>query len=257
VRLADGSETALFDGMNPVKAKGVPRPQAKAFAKAGYLDAEQLDNLLLAIAVYARESPGKQAKGLRDYALFFTYIMTGGRSSEIRTWTWGGLRKQAGRWMYHWENKGKEGWDEVPPPAWQAVELYLRLSGRWGKLAAGDYIFTPLGDSTKNFGRAGEEWTTNRPLSGHEVGRCLKFYGARAGLDPALLHTHILRHSAYMLYTEGGVDVRFCSKLLHHSSLAVTTLYDHVMSGQRNTEWAKASAQLKSSPTVFEGDGGR
>ena len=104
------------------------------------------------------------------------------------------------------------------------------------------FIFTALSDNIRHLHPHLQPGSA--PLSAHEVGRLLKFYGRRAGLDPNHLHVHVLRHTAYMLYTNGGADVRFCSKLLHHSSLATTTRYDHVMAGQRNTEWAKAVSQL-------------
>ena len=160
---------------------------------------------------------------------------------------WKDLRLQAGSPYYHWENKGKSGWDELAVPAWEAIRTYLQLANRLPTMAGDDYIFTPLSDAAARFGRI-EDWHTNRPLSGHEVGRLLKKYGALAGLDCAMVHIHTLRHSAYMLYTAAGSDVRFCSKLLHHSSLATTSRYDHIMAGQRNTEWAKAWSLLDLRP---------
>ena len=230
---------ALFEGINPVKAKGVPRPQPKPFAEAAYLNIEQLRALLSAISTWALSSPARNLQGLRDYALFTAYLLTGGRSSEIRVLQWRDLRLQAGSPYYHWQNKGKAGWDELAVPAWEAIRTYLQLANRLSTIAGEDYIFTPLGDAAARFGRI-EDWHTNRPLSGHEVGRLLKKYGALAGLDCRKVHIHSLRHSAYMLYTAAGSDIRFCSKLLHHSSLAITSRYDHIMAGQRNTEWAKA-----------------
>lgn len=246
--LPDGR--SLFEGVNPVKAKGVPRPQPKPFAEAAYLNVEQLRALLSAISTWAVSSPARNLQGLRDFALFTAYLLTGGRSSEIRVLQWKDLRLQAGSPYYHWENKGKSGWDELAVPAWEAIRTYLQLANRLSTITRDDYIFTPLSDAAARFGRI-EDWHTNRPLSGHEVGRLLKKYGALAGLDPALLHVHTLRHSAYMLYTAAGSDVRFCSKLLHHSSLATTSRYDHIMAGQRNTEWAKAWSLLDLRPVGF------
>ncbi len=249
----DGSSRPLFDGVNPVKAHGVPRPAPKPFADAAYLNPEQLRTLLNTIATWAKAAPARNLQGLRDYALFTAYVLTGGRSAEIRLMQWADLRQQAGRTYYHWSNKGKSGWDELPPPAWDAIRTYLQLAGRLGSSQPTDYIFTPLSDSATRFGHIQDhDWTQNRPLSGHEVGRLLKKYGELAGFDARQLHVHTLRHSAYMLYTEGGVDVRFCSKLLHHGSLATTSHYDHVMAGQRNTEWAKAWSLLDLAPLTFD-----
>lgn len=259
VELADGSSVPLFDGVNPVKAQGVPKPAPRPFAEANYLNPEQLKTLLETIARWARSDPARNLQGLRDYALFTCYVITGGRSSEIRVWRWSDLRQQAGRTFYHWDNKGKSGWDELPPPAWDAVRTYLQLANRLGTIQPGDYIFTALSDCAERFRRHSRQnhqppAPGRQPLSGHEVGRLLKKYGKLAGFDERLLHVHTLRHSAYMLYTEGGVDVRFCSKMLHHGSLATTSHYDHVMAGQRNTEWAKAWSLIDLAPLTFEAD---
>lgn len=251
IRLPDGTDVKLFDGVNPVKAQGVPKPAPRPFAEANYLSPEQLRALLNTIGLWAKSSPSRNLQGLRDYSLFTCYVMTGGRSSEIRLLRWQDLRQQGGRTYYHWTNKGKTGWDELPPPAWEALDRYLQLANRRLTIQPGDYIFTPLGDSALRFGNIAE-WDANRPLSGHEVGRLLKKYAALAGFEARLQHVHTLRHSAYMLYTEGGVDVRFCSKLLHHSNLATTSHYDHVMAGQRNTEWAKAWTLLDLDLFTFE-----
>lgn len=257
VEMPDNNTISLFDGLNPVKAAGVPRPSPKPFENATYLDAAQLSALLDAISRWCVASPTRHLQGLRDYAMFHCYILTGGRSSEVRVWRWRDLRQQGGGWQYYYNNKGKTGWNDLPGDAWESVYRYLTLAGLWGKLTPDDYIFTPLTDSALRFQRIQDvDWTRNHPLSGHEIGRLLKRYGELAGLEPDLLHVHTLRHSAYMLYTEAGVDVRFCSKLLNHSSLATTTHYDHIMVGQRNTEWRKAAALLTCQPPLFPIDPG-
>jgi site-specific recombinase XerD len=252
VEMPDETTIKLFDGVNPVKASGVPRPQSKPFEDATFLDSTQLSALLNAISRWTNADPKRHLQGLRDYAIFHCYILTGGRSSEVRVWRWQDLRQQGGAWQYYWDNKGKKGWQDLPADAFESLHRYLTLAGRWGNLQPDDYLFTPLTDAVMHLKHIQpDDWSRNRALSGHEIGRLLKRYGDLAGLDPDLLHVHTLRHSAYMLYTEAGVDVRYCSKLLHHSSLATTTNYDHVMVGQRNTEWRKAAALLTIQPPLF------
>lgn len=252
VVLPDGTLISLHTGVNPVKTTGVPRPQPQAYHAASYMDAAQLSALLNAISRWTNADPKRHLHGLRNYALFHCYILTGGRSAEVRVWRWQDLRQRSGGWQYYCANKGKEGWHDLPGDAWDSVQRYLSLAGRWGHLTAGDYIFTPLTDAASRFGHIqAADWRRNRPLSGHELGRLLKRYGELAGLDPALLHVHTLRHSAYMLYTAAGVDLRFCSRLLDHSSLATTTHYDHIMVGQHNTEWRRAAALLTIQPPLL------
>jgi integrase len=130
-----------------VKANQSPRSRRAAFAEAAYLNVEQLRALLSAISTWAVSSPARNLQGLRDFALFTAYLLTGGRSSEIRVLQWQDLRLQAGSPYYHWENKGKSGWDELAVPAWEAIRTYLQLANRLPTLTKDDYIFTPLSDA--------------------------------------------------------------------------------------------------------------
>ncbi len=248
VALPDGRVTPLFDGVNPAKSRVVKRPRTRAFQQTTYLDREQLRALLGAIRSYKARNA---AKGLRDYALFLAYISTGGRNSEIRLWRWGDLKRRGSKVFYDWANKGKSGSDEVPSHAWDAIEEFLRVSGRLESMQDDDYIFTPLSDNVVRLKRpdgspvvAEGSWTRNRPLSAQEVNRCLRQYARLAGLETSRLHVHCLRHSAYMLYREADVPLEERSRLLHHSSLQITSVYDHAVAGQRNVGWAKASTLL-------------
>lgn len=246
VRAKDGRMVKLFDGINPVKTRAVKRPKSKAFERTTWLDAEQLKSLLQAVRGYAEINA---AKSLRDYALIRCYLATGARNREVREWQWGDLEQRGGKVFYRWENKGKSGLDELPASAWRAVEEYLRLTGRLATMQPGDYIFQPLSDSATRLKRADgsavvENWDRNRPISPQEANRLLRQYAKRAGLEPDRLHIHCLRHSAYMLYREAGVDLEERSRLLHHSSLSTTQIYDHKISGQVNTGWARAEALL-------------
>jgi integrase len=249
IHAADGRTIALYDGLNPAKSQIVKRPKTHAFHEVVYLDSEQIRSLL---AAAKSTNPRNQLKALRDHAMLLCYVSTGARNSEIRLWQWKNIQNRGAVVYYTWSNKGKSGMDELPAAAWQAVKDYLAATGRLSTIQPTDYIFTPLGDSATHFRRADgtrpvdpETWTTNRPLSGQEVNRNLRVYARRAGLDNIVkLHVHCLRHSAYMLYREAGVDLEERSRLLHHSSLAITTQYDHRVGGQRNTGWAKAAGLL-------------
>lgn len=248
VRTRDNRTVALFDGINPVKSRAVKRPKNKPFYKVAWLNAEQMRSLLQAIRSYARENPEKAA---RDYALYLCYISTGARNSEVRLWKWGDIEKRGGTHFYTWANKGKDGTDEIPADAWAAVEDYLRLTGRLGAMQADDFIFRPSSDSATRLRRADgshvvtpEDWDRNRAISSQMANENLRFYARRAGLEADQLHLHSLRHSASMLYREAGLGIEERSRLLHHSSISITQIYDHEMAGQRNTGWAKAAGLL-------------
>jgi integrase len=248
VRTLDGRVAALFEGVNPAKSRMVKRPKAQPFGKSMYLDIEQLRALLQAIRSYREVNP---AKALRDYALFLCYVSTGARNSEVREWRWGDLERRGAVTFYRWSNKGKTGIDELPADAWGAVEEFLKATGRAAGIQDDDFIFQPLSDAITRLKRLdgsavvdAETWDRNRALSAAEVNRSLRMYAKRAGLETKGVHVHVLRHSAYMLYREAGLSLEERSRLLHHSSLAITSIYDHAVAGQRNVGWTKAATLL-------------
>src|SRR5574343_35386 len=181
---------------------------------------------------------------LRDYALFTTYMMTGARNAEVRTWQWKDLIRKGPKMFFAWANKGKDGEKELPEPCWLAVRDYLRMAGRLDAMEPEDFIFRVESDSAKRLLEARGRSHANRPLSPQEVNLALRKYCRRAGIEAAAVHVHSLRHSANMLYAELGVPVERRSFLLTHSSLDMTMRYTHEMEGQRNVDWALASEAL-------------
>jgi integrase len=68
---------------------------------------------------------------------------------------------------------------------------------------------------------------TPAPLSGSMINRIVKRRFQAAGVDPALVHTHTLRHTAaHLRWRDGqGQDILEISRFLGHSSVAVTQIY--------------------------------
>ena len=229
-----GAGRPLFD-RNPVLA--VDRPKIVPYRTATYLTKEEARRLLGAI-------PQETLQGKRDYSLFLTYILTGRRSKEIRTLRWDDLRIEAEEILYHWKNKGSERWDLLPMPAWAAIRTYLEAAGRWGKMVASDYLFTPLTDRATRLPTVrAEDWTRNKALSGREVGRLLKGYIRDAGIEKDI-HLHSLRHTAAELYRDAGLDIFAVSKLLAHGSVDTTRIYFDHLDGFENTAWAEVAVNL-------------
>jgi integrase/recombinase XerD len=117
--------------------------------------------------------------------------------------------------------KGKGGKERLAPlggRARAAIKAYLPLRavflGR--KSAANPWLFASRG------GRL----TTRR------FAQLLEEAAVKAGLDPAGVSPHVLRHAFATHLLEGGADLHVVQTLLGHADIATTQIYTHVAEGR-------------------------
>lgn len=88
-----------------------------------------------------------------------------------------------------------------------------------------------------------------RSLSGHITRsgffRNLKQASLLAGIDPAKVHPHILRHSFATRLINNDVDLRSVQKMLGHENISTTEIYTHITTERLVTEVKKNHPLMK------------
>ncbi|MBI3517244.1 MAG: tyrosine recombinase XerD [Proteobacteria bacterium] len=172
------------------------------------LDATDITAMLVAAA--ARPAP----HGVRLVAIIEILYASGMRVSELVGLPLGAATRDPQTLIIR--GKGaKERMVPLTDAARDALKRYLEVRPRF--LAEGQtsrFLFPVPGKPA--------------PLSRVRIGQLLKAVAAAAGVDPATVSPHVLRHAFATHLLEGGADLRSVQQMLGHADIATTQIYTHV-----------------------------
>src|SRR4051812_24271206 len=169
----------------------------------------------------ASEWPGEE--GVRLRVVVELLYATGLRVSELVALPLASVRRDP-RFLVVRGKGGKERIVPLSEPARRALAKYLEIRA--------GFVPQPLSGSAK-----AERWLfPSRGGEGHltrqRCGQVLKELALKAGIDPARLSPHVLRHAFASHLLDGGADLRSVQKMLGHADIATTQIYTHVQ-GER------------------------
>ncbi|MGE0659867.1 MAG: site-specific tyrosine recombinase XerD [Reyranellaceae bacterium] len=192
---------------DPAAALDSPR-QGRRLPKI--LSVEEVDALLTAAGGL------EGVAGFRTRALLETIYATGMRVSELVGLPLAAVERDPQMLVV----RGKGDKERLVPlsepareaiAAWREVRERLPLSGR-----AQRYLFP-------------SRRTAEGHLTRQRFGQTLKELALAAGLDPARVSPHVLRHAFASHLLAGGADLRAVQTMLGHSDISTTQIYTHVL----------------------------
>jgi integrase/recombinase XerD len=189
--------------------KGRPLPKI--------LSVDEVDQLLELAEEKAQGSNDGAAnvKALRLYALVETLYATGMRVSELVGLPATAARAEGGFLMIRGKG-GKERMVPLTDRAINAIQCYRSAVATDANPIARRYLFPSR--------------SANGPLTRQVFAREMKSLAIAAGLNPAKVSPHVLRHAFASHLLENGADLRAVQQLLGHSDISTTQIYTHVLS---------------------------
>lgn len=230
-----GVEAALFERSNPFDA--VDRPKFKIMFAREAMTEDEVNGVLGVI-------PANTANGAMHFALLLAYALSGRRNSEIRNTRFGDFKLADGKCWLTWRGKHHQDGEtnEFPMAAWQAIEDFLRFSGRLETIRPDEYIFVALSDRAARLGHAGYE-PGKEPISISEVNRIFKVYLRKAGIKHDYV-IHSLRHTVAKRLLDAGASIEQVKEVLGHANIATTLIYTEEPDHELPAEMARYEDKL-------------
>lgn len=193
---------ALLDA--PKRARPLPK----------LLSEDEVDRLLQA----ARELRDDPAEAARLTALLEVQYASGLRVSELVSLRWPPFGDDP-RFLVIRGKGGKERLVPLSEPARQAIEDYAGWRAEFITGKTSPWLFPSRGESGH--------------LTRQRFGQLLKDLAVAAGIDPAKVSPHVLRHAFASHLLAHGADLRAVQKMLGHADISTTQIYTHVLEARK------------------------
>lgn len=164
-------------------------------------------------ALFARaeeEAATDESKAVRTLALIELLYGSGLRATELVSLPLSAVPRDAPFLTV----TGKGGASRMIPVGSRALEALARWQALRPQVPPSRYLF-PSGAKGQHLSRV-------------RLFQLIKALAGRAGLDPAAISPHVLRHAFATHLLEGGADLRVLQTLLGHADISTTQIYTHV-----------------------------
>ncbi|HVY58275.1 MAG TPA: site-specific tyrosine recombinase XerD [Xanthobacteraceae bacterium] len=181
------------------------------------LSVAEVDRLLGTARIAAQDpsrAPAERLRALRLICLLEVLYATGLRVSELIALPASAARRDERMIVV----RGKGGRERLVPlneSAKAAMRDYLTALAQSERESQSKWLFP-------SFGETGH-------LTRQHVGRELKTLALAAGIAPARVSPHVLRHAFASHLLQNGADLRVVQTLLGHADISTTQIYTHVI----------------------------
>lgn len=199
---------------NPTLGLELPR-QKRSLPK--YLTEDEVERL------FDEAAKDNSPSGVRMQAMLEILYATGMRVSELVALKMAALQLKESKKLSFDNNiliiKGKGGKERVVP----LTSVCINLINKYLKIR---HCFLNSKNEKFLFCASSKEGHLTR----QRFGQLLKELGVKAGINPAAISPHVMRHCFATHLLNHGADLRVVQELLGHSDISTTQIYTHVLS---------------------------
>lgn len=179
-----------------------------------------LDEVEALLEASADQGRSREAQ-IRNRCLMELLYATGMRVSELCTLPVAAARGNPAMILVRGKG-GKERMVPLSPPAREALAAWLACRDSAEEAARLEHRAAPSRFLFPSPGKEGH-------LSRQQFHALLKDIALAAGIAPARVTPHVLRHAFATHLLQGGADLRVIQTLLGHADLSTTEIYTHVL----------------------------